>query len=197
MSEGSKKYPIIINMKHTEESLRCLSHMQYDLFCKKNLIVRTLIAMVCILLGANNLSSWWAYPLIAYGGYLLASKYSSADHTARKIAAQLRAADGEYPTSRYEFDGQRMRIFALPENEELDPMPYNKIFELGEDREAFYIFRNQYGGYMIPKEALGEKADSLRSLLERGSGKQFINRRARFVGLKRWLSKKEDEPYRL
>ena len=33
-----------ITMKHTEESLEALAHMQYDLFCQKNRIVRTLLS---------------------------------------------------------------------------------------------------------------------------------------------------------
>ena len=33
-----------ITMKHTEESLEALAHMQYDLFCRSNRVVRTILA---------------------------------------------------------------------------------------------------------------------------------------------------------
>lgn len=186
-----------VSMKHDEQSLKALSHMQYDLFCKKNLIVRTLIAVVCIAVGAQDLSRWWAVLIIAYGGYLLSSKYSAANRTASKIAAQLRASGEDYPRSEYLFEKDRMRIITFPENTELDPLPYSQIVSLGEDGEAFYIFKNQYGGYMIKKEELKESREEFRSFLERASGKRFISRRGRLVGLKQWVRGRRDEPYHL
>ena len=43
-----------ITMEHTEESLTALSHMQYDLFCTRNFIVRNLLSLVVIVVGSIN-----------------------------------------------------------------------------------------------------------------------------------------------
>ena len=34
-----------VTMQHSEQTFEKLAHMQYDLFCKSNLIVRTLLGM--------------------------------------------------------------------------------------------------------------------------------------------------------
>ena len=44
---------------------------------------------------------------------------------------------------------------------------------LGEDGEYFYIFRNQYGGYMIPKAELGEKEKEFRLFMEKQTKQTF------------------------
>ena len=186
-----------VEMKHTEDTLTKLSHMQYDLFCKKNLLVRTAIAAVFIVIGAQRLDQWWALLLIGYGGYLLTSKYASANHTARKLYEQFKAAGESYPYSRYIFEEKHMRIIAMPEHSEIDPLRYSDVFRLGEDMTAFYIFQNQYGGYMIPKSSLGEREDEFKEFIERVTKQPFMSRRTRFGGLRLWLKRREDEPYHL
>ena len=186
-----------VEMKHTEDTLMKLSHMQYDLFCKKNLLVRTAIAAVCIVLGAQRLDQWWALLLIGYGGYLLTSKYASANHTAHKLYKQFSSAGENYPYSRYIFEKKRMRIITMPENSELEPLKYSEIFRLGEDRNAFYIFQSQYGGYMIPKSSLGEREDEFKEFIQAAAKQPFTSRRTRFAGLRLWMKRREDEPYHL
>ena len=75
-----------ITMRHTEKTFESLSHMQYDLFCKSNLVGRNILGTVIILLGILEQENWWAILLVAYGCYLFTSKYSSANHTAHKLA---------------------------------------------------------------------------------------------------------------
>lgn len=195
--ETDKKTFFTVSIKHNEESLTALSHMQYDLFCRKNLVVRTIIAVVCIALGAGNYSEWWGVLLIAYGGYLLTSKYSSSNHAARKLAAQFKAAGEAYPSSEYIFGNNEMRIIALPDKTELEPLPYDKVYRLGEDLNAFYIFQNQYGGYMIKKAHLGDREEEFSEFIKRKTGQNFFNRRSRLIGLRSWLKSKENEPYHL
>ena len=78
-----------ITMKHTEESLESLAHMQYDLFCGSNRLVRTLLSAGIVLLGVLMHERWWSILAIAYGCYLTTSTYASANHTAHKIAGRL------------------------------------------------------------------------------------------------------------
>lgn len=55
-----------------------------------------------------------------------------------------------------------MSIITLPNNSELDPLPYSEIVGLGADLYNYYIFRTEFGGYMIPKSELGDKSEEFR-----------------------------------
>ena len=64
-----------ITMEHNEDSLIALSHMQYDLFCTRNFIARSLLSLVAIAVGAVYFSRFWGIALVAYGAYLMTSTY--------------------------------------------------------------------------------------------------------------------------
>lgn len=170
--------------------------MQYDLFCQSNRTARSLISVGCIILGLVMSDRWWALLLIAYGCYLTTSTYSSSNRTAHKLAAQMKAAGG-FPRSRYVFEKKRMRVFSLPDEEELTPLVYSEAAGLGEDREAFYLFRDRYGGYRVPKSALGGKEDAFRAQLEGRTGRRFLRRRTPFNRMREWLRARENEPEHL
>ena len=56
------------------------------------------------------------------------------------------------------------------------------------DREYFYLFRDQYGGYMVPKDQLNGQIDQFRGFLEKASGKLVEARTAPWVKLIRYMS---------
>ena len=178
------------HIKHTEETLTALAHMQYDLFCTGNRIGRTAVAAGLFVFGALNYTQWWGLLLIAYGSYLISSKYAAANQ-------QIRESGGEYPSSRYIFEENRMRIITLPNNSELDPLPYSEVVGLGADLYNFYIFRTEFGGYMIPKSELGDKSDEFQRFIEKKTGKLFVSKRSRFVRLREWMHRRDNEPYHL
>ena len=187
-----------VEMQHTEESLQALSHMQYDLFCTKNRIVRTALSLGFVILGVVYFSHWWGVLAIAYGCYLTTSTYASANHTAHKIAGQLKESGMPFPHSRYLFGKEAIRIISLPGDEELDPLPYSQVCGLGEDNQNFYIFRDRYGGYVLPKEKLADREDAFRSFVEGKTGKFFRRRRqAPIRRLMQWMKKRENEAYHL
>ncbi len=166
-------------MQHTPESFKALSHMQYDLFCGNNLLIRTVIGFVCIVTGATNLEAWWGVLLGVYGYYLISSRYASSNHTANKLVARLEASGLPYPASRFCFYSDRMEIVPLPEGSgETDALQYADFFRMGEDPDYLYIFRNQYGGYMIPKAALGGDDAVFRRFLREKTGKKIILKKA-------------------
>ena len=35
-----------------------------------------------------------------------------------------------------------MQIITLPDGEQLDPLPYSQVLQLGEDFKAYYLFRD-------------------------------------------------------
>ena len=51
-----------VSMQHTEKTFEKLAHMQYDLFCRSNLIVRSMLGMGAVVLGVVNFSEWWGAP---------------------------------------------------------------------------------------------------------------------------------------
>lgn len=161
-------------MRHSKKTFEALAHMQYDLFCKKNYVVRSLISFGAMAVGIFNFSQWWGVLLIVYGSYLSSSKYAQANHTAGKLAKGIEESGMDYPVSRYLFRDNAMEIITMPENTSLgDPLMYDSVFSLGEDGDYFYLFRDQYGGYMIPKEELGKEVDDFRFFVEQKCGKTF------------------------
>lgn len=172
-----------VKMQHDENSLVSLARMQYDLFCTGNRVARSLLSIVFIVLGLVYASNWWGILLIAYGCYLTTSTYSSATHTAHKLTDQIKASGCGFPCSEYIFEEDKLRIITLPEREELDALFYASIARMGEDTGSFYIFRDSYGGYMIPKEALGEQEQAFRQFMLAKSGQAFRSRQAPIIRL--------------
>lgn len=192
------KAEFTVTMQHDEDTLVALSHMQYDLFCTRNRVARSVLAIaliaVAVLYGGGN---WWSLFLIAYACYLMTSTYASSNRTAHRIADRIKAAGLSFPASEYRFESAAMHIVTLPEREATTPMSYSKVLQLGEDSRAFYIFRDKYGGYMIPKKALGNREDEFRRYVEEKTGKKFIRRWTPLRRLRDWLKRREIEPEHL
>jgi hypothetical protein len=187
-----------VEMRHDRKSLVALAHMQYDLFCGRNRTVRGFLSLMLILIAIlYGGGSWWSLLLIAYACYLTTSTYAASNRTAHKIADQLEEAGQPLPASRYIFEKNKMRIVDLNSGEELDPMPYSEVVGLGEDRDAYYLFRSQYGGYRIPREALGEREGEFRRFVENKTGKLFIRRLTPLNRVRAWLHAREQEPMHL
>lgn len=186
-----------VTMQHSADSLLALSRMQYDLFCTRNRIVRTILSAVLVIIGVLNYSAWWGIMLLAYGCYLTTSTYVSPDRTAHKLTAQIKQSGKPFPCSRYCFENGGLHIFAIPENTELDPLPYSEVERVGENANYFFIFRDQFGGYMVPKEALGDKVDAFRTFIEEKTGKPVALKASPFRRMLARMKRREDEPYHL
>ena len=187
-----------VEMRHDRQSLTALSHMQYDLFCQRNRMARGLLSLTLILIAIfYGGGSWWSLLIIAYACYLTTSTYASSNRTANRIADQLEQAGQPLPASRYIFEKNSMRVLDLNSGEELDPVPYGEVFGLGEDRDALYLFRSQYGGYRIPKDALGEREDTFRRFVQNKTGRLFIRRLTPLNRVRNWLHARETEPTHL
>ncbi len=187
-----------VEMRHDRKSLTDLAHMQYDLFCGRNRMARGLLSALLIVIALlYGGGSWWSLMIIAYACYLLTSTYAASNRTARRLADQLEAAGQPLPASRYVFEEKKMRIFNLSDGEELDALPYGEVVGLGEDYDAFYLFRSQYGGYRIPKAELGGKESAFRRFAEEKTGKLFMRRDTPLNRLRQWLRTREREPMHL
>lgn len=188
------KKSYIITMRHDEKTLTALSHMQYDLFCTRNYIVRSILAMAAILVGGWYFKQIWGILLLAYGTYLLTSTYASANHTARKLIAAIQANGGSFPSSRYFFEDRHIRILYHPgesDEEELDPVGYGAVQKLGEDRAYLYLFTSDRGGYMIPKKALGDDESGFREFIRQRTRMDFQRSRLPMSRFRAWLYERE------
>ena len=179
-----------VTMQHTEESFLALSHMQYNLFCEKDRIMRTIISIVLIVVGVVYFENWWGILLVAYGCYLTTSKYLSANRTAHKLSEQIKLSGKAFPASRYVFCNKAMEIYHAKEKQKEDSLNYDKFYKIGEDAAYFYIFRDEYGGYMIPKESLGEKQEKFRNFLENKTGQSIQGSRVPIVRFINWLKRR-------
>ena len=184
-------------IQHDDKTFETLAHMQYDLFCKSNRVARTILSFAAILFGIANYESWWGILVIGYGCYLTTSTYSSANHTAHKLANGIRSSGMQFPSSRYEFTDEGVRIISLPEQEELgEPLGYSTFEKLGEDWSYFYLFPNPHGGYMIPKTEI-EDAEVFRQFIQRKTGKSFQRKMPPVAKFLQKLKDREQEPYHL
>lgn len=181
-----------VTMQHTEKTFQRLAHMQYDLFCKGNQTARTVISLGALVAGVLNFQQWWGCLLLVYSSYMTSSKYASANHTAQKLVKGIKASGLEMPASRYLFRENAMEIITLPENTSLgEPLRYQDIHCLAEDDQFFYIFRDQYGGYMIPRKELGKSEEQFRSFMEENTGKYFDTQVAPIFKVLRKLSSRK------
>lgn len=183
-------YNYKIKMQHDEDTFVALSHMQYDLFCRNNRIVRSALSLIFVLMGIWCGAHWWGILLIGYGCYLTTSTYSAPNHTAHKLADQIRKSGQPFPSSEYIFENDRMRIRLLPERQEMDPLFYSAVRRLGEDSRYFYLFKDQYGGFMIPKSALGSQCDAFRQFVSEKCGQEFRSRKIPLIRLMEKLTRR-------
>lgn len=179
-----------VKMQHSEQSFEALSRMQYDLFSKKNRAARTLLSLAAIVLGLYKSSEWWGILVIAYGCYLTTSTYSAPNHRAHKLAASIQKSGMSFPASQFLFREKEVVIRPLsgPDSEQ-STLAYADILRLGEDYNYYYLFRNQYGGYMIPKKELSQKTAAFRTFMEKATNQKFRSHTAPVVRFINWLIK--------
>lgn len=180
-----------INFVHTAETLKLLSRAQYDLFCKSNFYIKLVLSIVLIFVSINILDKWYGPLILLYGIYLLLSKYMQSDYTSRKLVRTIEESDKPFPASRYDFFDDRMEIYRLDDgsNSLTDTLYYKNVKGIYDDLVNYYIFRDQYGGYVIPKSFLLNKEDEFRNFLELRTHKDVKSKLPPVVKLIRKLSK--------
>lgn len=160
--------------EHSEESIRYLSRMQQDLFHGRIQTFRRMFGILSLIFAVCSMPHWWAFLFVFYGSFLLTGRYREADRRARKICRMIKESGQRFPCSRYRFQADGMHVFSMPENQEEALILYADVRRIAEDSKYFYVFRDAYGGYCIPKEAEGEKARAFRAFLEEKTGQKFL-----------------------
>lgn len=187
-----------INFTHSEQSFRSLAHMQYDLFCRRSQFLRLVIAITTIFIGVIYAGTWWSYLLIAYGTFTILGKYNRVNHTANKLVKTLEDEGLPFPSSIYVFTDNRIRVFSEIDGEELTPLYYKDVLTLAQDRENYFIFKNEAGGYIVPKEQLQDKKNEFAEFIQSKTGKIIVGKRT--PALKVFLheyKKRKNSPYHL
>ena len=195
------QYLYKVTMTHNEDSLTALAHMQYDLFCTRNFIARSILSLAAIVVGALYFSKIWGIALLAYGGYLMTSTYSSSNHTVKKLVESIEASGKGFPSSQYLFSDRQIDIVYHPgkkDEEKMAPVFYKDLVKLGEDARFFYLFPHARGGYCIPKEELSGQTEAFRRFVEEKTGRRFYRRRpSPLQRLREWFRDRENEPVHL
>lgn len=179
---------------HTRDSIRALSIMHYKLFETGARIVRDITAATMLVLGVVLIQNWWAFLLIFYGSFLLTGRYNSPRRKADKIIKALKESDRSFPSSKYKFDNFGIHVFETGSEKEEALLAYKNVYEIGEDGEYLFFFRDRYGGYVISKEVIqgkngDENLDEFRKYVENKTGKKFVKARTPFMMLKDGVSK--------
>lgn len=182
-----------INFVHTAETLKLLSRAQYDLFCKSNLYIRTVISIVLIFVSMNFLDKWYGPLILLYGAYLLLSKYMQADHTSRKLVKTIKESGKPFPKSRYDFFDDRLQVYRLDDGSNLliDTLYYKNVKGIYDDFVNYYIFRDNFGGYVIPKVSLLDKEDEFREFIEKRTYKEMKSKLPPIVRVIRRIFRKK------
>lgn len=189
MEKDNVIYSIIF--VHTAETLKLLSRAQYDLFCKSNLYIRTVISIVLIFVSINFLDKWYGPLMLLYGAYLLLSKYMQADYTSRKLVKTIEESGKPFPKSRYDFFNDRMEVYRLDDgsNSLIDTLYYKDAKGIYDDFVNYYIFRDNFGGYVIPKVSLRDKEDEFREFIEKRTYKEMKSKLPPVVRLIRKITR--------
>ncbi len=100
-----------------------------------------------------------------------------------------------FPASRYDFTGSCLRIAPLPESGKngVSEVPYSSILRLGEDFRYFYIFPTEYGGYIIPRELVGDETKEFKDFIQAKTGKKFSRRNSPLARMRERIKSRENE----
>lgn len=169
-----------VTMQHSEKTLRSLAHMQVDLFNGMHKTFRSVVGVGMVLFGMAYTQQWWGLALVAFGCIYATGTYGRANKNAMTVAQSIRDSGMDFPKTRYTFLDDGVQITALPEREgeESEILPYSEIIAVGEDWGNFYLFPNQFGGYVIPKEQLGENVRKFKGFIQDRTGRTVRGRQS-------------------
>lgn len=141
-------------MKHSEDSIRRLTKVQYNAYQVGKKFLFLLAGGVLILVAVFGGMSLSASGVIAFIGCMI---IWFSNFPAQLAAAQMnRAINGKYPRVEYYFFDEAVDI---TDGKEWFTLPYKGIQRFFEDKEYWYFFLTTNTSYMIPKSTL-KKGDA-------------------------------------
>ena len=151
-------------MKHSSDSVKRFTVIQYDTFEPLQKIIRIVLALALIVVGALSGSSAAMILLLFLGCILLTNLNTKAASIADEVK---RALHGKFPELTYSFS--EIGFLDGPERPET---PYTSLIRLIEDNEYYYLFVSKASGYMIEINSVAGEGGSegLKRLLSEKSG---------------------------
>lgn len=158
------------HISHTEESIRRLSQVQYDIFGigKKLRIFLTGLLLLGVSLFVE-LYQTASILLMLLGCWLLVSMNMPQRRQADKLIALIQ---GDYPSSAYSFSGEGLTVRSAGTE---TFTAYNRMVALAQDQSYFYIFISRMSAYMFPKDTLSpQDAQGFADFIARETGLSFV-----------------------
>lgn len=159
-------------MVHSEDTIRQLSKVQYNIFGRG---VKLALFVMCVV--------WIYFALFAnldgplqliclMGGCLTAVNLNlPAKRNADKILEQLA---GRQLKTKYEFRDDVFVLVSLNEDDaEPTQVPYTDIIRLVEDRTHYYLFISRFGAYMIDKRSIRPADDQFRQFMQSACSRKW------------------------
>ena len=159
-----------IQTTYTEESIRAVAKMTYDLFLPHVSGRIYLLALILIIVGVAGIVMMrpiFAVTLVL-GGYMLLR----AEGAARAVAERMLAYyNDKFPTLKFDF--RENDVFVVAPNES-GSMQYDIFVRLAESKEYFFLFNGDQSAYSIKKTdlAAGEESE-FKTFLEEKTGLAF------------------------
>ena len=154
-------------MKHSAATITQLMITRYNTFQYGKKVIRFVIALILIGYGLYGDNTLFMPMVCLFIGCVMVANLNQAPKSLAK--AVIRQMGGQFPESHYEFEKNAFRFHA-----EADPVPYQKLIRLVEDKQYLYLYVSEDSGYMVDKATIsgGTLAD-LKEFLASGSGQKW------------------------
>lgn len=151
-------------MKHNESTIIRLAETQYNTFQFGKKLIRIGLALVLILVGLYAGQNYVTPMICLFVGCVLISGLNvRTRYNARKLCEQMK---GNFPSSDYEFLEQGFKYY-----KEGEPVPYDKLIRLVEDKQYLYLYISQQSAYMVDKATVsGDGTTGLQAMLSEKTG---------------------------
>ena len=136
-------------IQHSKETFQRLAKIQHDEYGVTLKLLMIAIGATCLLIGAakgfNNILS---IVFLFTGCWTFTSLNIPAQRNADKM---ISLAEGSFPHTKYVFLEKEIQI---TNGETTTALAYDKVYDLLEDNDYFFLFLNNVSGYMIPKRSI-------------------------------------------
>ena len=161
---------IKIQTTYTEESIRAVAKMTYDLFLPRVSGRMYLLGFILIIVGVAGIVMMkpiFAVTLVL-GGYMLLMAEGAARAVAERMIAYY---NGKFPTLKFDFRENDIFVVAPKES---GSMEYDIFIRLAENKDYFFLFNDDQSAYSIKKTdfAAGEESE-FKTFLEGKTGLAF------------------------
>lgn len=133
-------------MKHSADTLKRFTTLQYNAFEMVRKVIMILLAIILIITGVSAGSSAALILCLFLGCIILTNLNAKAESVADQVAKSL---NGHYPQLKYSFTEN-----GFTDGEDRPEVPYVSLIRLIEDNDYLYLFISKASGYMIEAKTI-------------------------------------------